>query len=211
MSQYEIPIGISLFILVIYFIIQLRRESSPEYISELALTASKIDEIDNIFEWILILAGLLQSTIFQFYTWIVGSPNGNVYFIMKLLGFTLFPLIIIIVTWMSSHLIDNQSIAIFLRVLSWSMIIPYLYFHILTCYLYTFVEFGKDYPFIDSIITAIMLLVIAAILYIPILRVVNKYNKLTSKINYWNIFGSKFLPIIFGVLLTALIMLLCMY
>ena len=164
-----------------------------------------IKDIDGLFEWLFISLNLLQATLFQFFTWFVGAPNGSVYFIIKLMGATLFPPMVILLIWIYSHLIDNEDLSLFLRFLSWSMSTIYIYVWMMLCALYTKVELNMLFPFIGNIISSILFVSMAGISYIITLKVIRTYHKLTTKSSYWKRKGNTHVPILCGIFLTYII------
>ncbi len=121
------------------------------------------------------------------------------------MGATLIPPMVIILIWICSHLIDNEDTSLFLRFISWSMSTIYIYVWMIMCVFYTKVELNMSFPFIGSISSSILLVVMAGISYLITLKVIHTYKGLTDKSSYWKRKGNIHGPILSGYLLTFFI------
>jgi len=77
-----------------------------------------LEEIDEAFNWLILVLTTLASTLVQFpqlYPSIFRPLEPEISF-MKLL---LTPLILLIISWLSSHIIQNKGIRIILKCFSW--------------------------------------------------------------------------------------------
>lgn len=147
-------------------------------------TLEKFQSIDNLFNFIFLMVGLIQAGLFQIVLW--RYPFNDVY-IPMIVGYALFfilPLILSLFIWIFSLLVDHISLAIYLRILSISILLFSFTFYLLAFFTIVYFVYIQTYWFnfyelylIDIVLLAMTLFIIDAI--------IGKYRMKTYELKIW--------------------------
>jgi hypothetical protein len=79
----------------------------------------EIKNLDNAFQWLILLLSILIGVMFQFLTWIGGTTN--VHDITKIMVSITIPLFITILSWVYQLILSNIERKMILRLFSWTL------------------------------------------------------------------------------------------
>ena len=146
---------------------------------------------DKIFEWLMILLGILQAAMFQYVAWLAPvSQEPEKFFemlpkVLDLLMKITLPFVFTIVFWVYSITRDDEKEAIRYRIYSWGIITMYFIFYLNALNRNVFIlVLGSQSKFTFLFEGALLLETLLLPLSVPIMAI-KKIREVTRENQYW--------------------------
>jgi len=160
---------------------------------------------DTAFEWFSILLGIFQATLFQFITWKYQEYQNFPRILSYMIVLTI-PLIIMVISWISSIMTKKVGRVIQYKLFSWSLSSGTFINYISILSLYYLSSFYMINITIKGIIYISFYIITTSLVVFKLLfNISNKYKSIVKNVILWDDFWHHRFPIMSGALLVGLI------
>jgi len=138
-----------------------------------------LEEIDEAFDWLMLILGTITAALMgTLHLYPLPSPPLTLKIELQFIRLLFVPLIVLVVFWLSSHLIENKAIRIVLKSFSWLYALSLLLIDIL---FFLGVILQKD---IRASLLGVGLLWVPTIAYLGVIR--KRYKRIYSNSKFLN-------------------------